>query len=229
MTLAALTALFLFGLLGSGHCVGMCGPIVLASSQWQSGARRLQLHHALYGLGKTLTYALLGAVVGGTVGVLGEGLEAYLRGAQLVLGGVIGGGMVVLGVGLLLGKRWLEGGGVVSRLPGYRTAFRALVRDRLPSASFALGALSGTLPCGLVYAALTLAAASASALEGAARMAAFGLGTMPALVLVGTVGFSLSPLLRGRLYRAAGAFLVLAGLVTALRGTPVWGWIHHAL
>lgn len=229
MSASALVSAFLFGLLGSGHCAGMCGPLVLAAAQRHRSAAELQLHQALYHLGKALAYAALGAAVGALAGLAGDGLAAVAQGGQRTLSVVLGLALVVLGVALLLGKRLPEGGGWALRLPVFGAAFRALVRERSLPASVGLGFLNGLLPCGLVYAALGLAATEGSALGGALTMAAFGLGTAPALVLVGTLGFAARPAWRSRMQRAAGVLLVLAGLPTVLRATPLWGAITHAL
>ena len=227
MNTTSLLAPFLIGLFGSGHCVGMCGPLILAAVQRHPTARELQLHQSLYYAGKTLTYALLGAVAGALAGLLGSGLEGTIGGAQRAISLALGLAMIAFGVGLLAGARWLEGGGLAASLPGFRHAMAFLVRERRPLATLGLGALNGILPCGLVYAALTMAAATGSAGEGAAVMAAFGLGTVPALFLIGVAGYALKPAWRSRLHRAAGALLILAGLPTVLRAMPFWGLIMH--
>lgn len=228
MTAAALVSSFLFGLLGSGHCAGMCGPLVLAAAQRHRTAAELQAHQALYHVGKSLAYAVLGAVVGALAGLAGDGLAAVTQGGQRVLSIGLGVALVALGVALLAGRRLPEGGGWALRLPVFGAAFRALVRERSLPASVGLGFLNGLLPCGLVYAGLGVAATTGSAWGGALSMAAFGLGTAPALVAIGTLGYAARPAWRSRMQRAAGALLVLAGLPTVLRATPIWSTIMHA-
>ncbi|GAB5550118.1 MAG: sulfite exporter TauE/SafE family protein [Sandaracinaceae bacterium] len=228
MTAAALVSAFLFGLLGSGHCAGMCGPLVLAAAQRHRTAAELQVHQALYHLGKTLAYATLGAAAGALAGLAGDGLAAVAQSGQRVLSVALGLGLVALGIALLAGRRLPEGSAWAFRLPVFGAVFKALVRERSLRASVGLGFLNGLLPCGLVYAGLGVAATTGSALGGALSMAAFGLGTAPALVAVGTLGYAARPAWRSRMQRAAGALLVLAGLPTVLRATPLWGAIMHA-
>lgn len=229
MSLAPLAPAFLMGLLGSVHCVGMCGPIVLASTQRHDRLSELATHQTLYHLGKALAYATLGLGAAALVGFIGDALGAYLSSAQRILSIGLGLLLIVLGVGLLSGARWLEGYGLINRIPGFRSALRALIRERYLGATFGLGFLNGFLPCGLVYAALALAAATGSALMGGAVMLAFAAGTVPALVLVGTLGHAVRPAWQTRLHRAAGILLIIAGLPTILRATPLWHTLMHLL
>ncbi len=225
MDLAPLVAAFVFGLAGSLHCVGMCGPLVLLLAQDEPSAAQLQLRQGLYYLGKTGAYALLGAVAG----ALGAGLGTLFAGMQDALSIALGIVLVVIGVGLMRNVRWLEGGGALARLPGFRAAFAFFARRRSPASTLGLGFLNGFLPCGLVYAALAMAVASGSTLGGVLTMAAFGLATVPALFAVATLGSLLRPAHRVRLSRLAGVVAVVAGAVTVLRGTPWMGHVMHLL
>jgi len=159
--LPAIAAAALAGLLGSPHCVGMCGPFALAC-----GGR---LGHGLaWHAGKTLTYATLGAIAGWTGhSVPGPAWVATAISAALVV-------WFAAALAGLAPEPAL-------RVPGLsRLAGRAAQRDDLAS-RFLFGVANGTLPCGLVYAALGVAVASADPLTGCLAMAAFGLGTVPAL------------------------------------------------
>jgi sulfite exporter TauE/SafE len=92
---------------------------------------------------------------------------------------------------------------------------------------FLAGLVNGLLPCGLVYAYLALAASSAEPWQGALTMAAFGLGTIPILALVGTGGHFLSRTARWRLLRLAAWCVVLTGVLSILRGisaVAAYGW-----
>lgn len=222
MDLAALTAAFVFGLAGSLHCVGMCGPLVLLLAQDQPSAAQLHLRQGLYYLGKTGAYALLGAVAG----TLGAGLGSLFAGMQDALSIALGVVLIGMGIGLMRNTRWLEGGGALARLPGFRAALAFFVRRRSPASTLGLGFLNGFLPCGLVYAALALAVASGSAFGGALTMTAFGLATVPALFAVATLGSLLRPSRHAHLNWVAGAVAVLAGAVTVLRATP---WMEHVM
>ncbi len=222
MTAAALAAAFVFGFAGSLHCVGMCGPLVLLLAQDRPSVAQLHLRQALYYSGKTGAYALLGAIAG----TLGAGLGGLFAGMQDTLSIVLGVVLIGMGIGLLRNARWLEGGGALARLPGFRAAVAFFMRRRSPGSTLALGFLNGFLPCGLVYAALAMAVASGSALGGAPTMAAFGLATVPALFAVVTFGSLLRSRWRAGLSWLAGLVAVVAGAVTALRGTP---WMEHVV
>lgn len=225
MDSAALAAAFVFGFAGSLHCVGMCGPLVLLLAQDRPSAAQLQLRQGLYYLGKTGAYALLGAVAG----ILGAGLGSLFVGVQDALSIALGLVLIGMGIGLFRNARWLEGGGALARLPGFRAAMAYFMRHRSPASTLALGFLNGFLPCGLVYAALTMAVASGSALDGALTMAVFGLATVPALFAVVTFGSLLRSHRRVGLSRLAGLVAVAAGVVTVLRATPWMGHVMHVL
>lgn len=206
---------FLAGLFGSGHCFGMCGPVVvLLETGQQDGARFHGLSRRLiYNLGRLLFYALLGAVAASAGVVLtraagiGTGLS-ILR----TLAGIL---VVAIGLNLLLGwriLRYLEKSGAM-----LWRAVAPLARHVLPATTpgRALGAgfLWGALPCGLVYSSVAIAATSGNAMSGALVMLAFWSGTLPALLVAGasarTLGsWTRKPLLR----RVTGMALVIVGL-----------------
>jgi sulfite exporter TauE/SafE len=192
-TLALTGALFLAGLAGSAtHCVGMCGPFVLGQVTAGLAARptlsRLSAGALVpYHLGRAVTYTALGAAAG-----LLSGVAAHGAGLRLLLPVLL-----VLGAVLMLAQAFGQLAALVPRhglaLPGGFTdavARRAapLLADPRGVRGFALGLLLGFLPCGLLYGALAAASASGSALGGALGMAAFVLGTVPALIGVGMAG-----------------------------------------
>ena len=218
--------LLLFGsgvLGGAGHCVGMCGPLV-GGFALSLPDRRATAPHLLFNLGRMTTYA----VAGGLLGLSGSfvrlaGLLAPYQKALMLAAGLL---IVWMGLsvgGWLPGRRRVEGSGP---LPGaFSRVLRRAAEAGGAGAAFPLGMATGLLPCGLVYTAL-LSAARAG-MEGASRadgflrgflaMAAFGAGTVPALLLFGkTVGMA-GARLRGRLEKLSAALLVAAGLVFAAR------------
>ncbi len=209
--MTALAAVFLIGLLGSAHCVGMCGGFVVLLGV--GGRRGAALRQGVYFAGKTAAYAALGALAGAAGGLLGEALRRF--------SGALG-----LGLGLLLvlsglavcGVAWGRGPGL-SRVAGrLAPAIGRLVQSgRLPALA-ALGALNGLLPCGLVYAMLARAAATGSAATGALTLAVFGAATVPALAATGLLGARLRPARRLAFQRMAGALVVAMGLLTVARG-----------
>jgi hypothetical protein len=231
--LALLGALFLAGLIGGAtHCAGMCGPFVLGQAAVRLGAvpaRHMSEFHRLtgaalmpYHLGRMTTYAVLGAmsaiVVSQISAIDGFGWLA---------------GVLLLVAALVLAASGISRLGVVSaRVAGRAHRFQLTAVIQLLARPFAaaptglrgyaLGALLGFIPCGLIYAALAAAAATGNAGLGALAMAAFALGTVPALVVVGWLG-QLAPLAwRGWLARGAPALLLVnAGLVAWLAWSAV--------
>jgi hypothetical protein len=199
---------------GSGHCLGMCGGIVgmlgVRAQPGLAGYATLAAAH----LGRVGGYALAGALVGlagsATAGwLLGATGLAVLRGAAAAL-------TVLIGLQLLLGRPLLAAlerrGAMLWR--HVAPLVRGLLPPRTPLRALAVGALWGWLPCGLVYAQLTVAAASGGALSGALVMVSFGLGTVLALSVLSTLLHSIG---LGRLPRqTSGALLLVFGLWTAL-------------
>jgi sulfite exporter TauE/SafE len=176
--LATVLALGLAGLLGgAGHCSLMCGPFVLAqvADRFAAGATD-RLGTALllpYQAGRLLTYAGLGAVAGG----LGSAVAWLAEAPWLMPGALLLAAFVFA----------LQGLGLV-RIGGQGWPARALARRR--GRGLGLGLALGFLPCGLVYGALIAASGAGSAPMGALALAAFGLGTVPALAAVGWLGLS---------------------------------------
>ena len=204
-------ALFLVGLLGGGHCIGMCGGIVGALSM--GGGARFSLHLA-YNTGRIASYCAAGALAG----LLGGGLEAAgqllsgqlpLRAGLSLVANVM---LILLGLYLLGATRtllWVERAG-----QGAWRRIQPLTRRFLPvrnsAQAFPLGVLWGWLPCGLVYSALVTALTSASSWRGAGLMLAFGLGTLPTLLLAGFLATRLNEFLSRRVVRMVAGSLVLA-------------------
>jgi sulfite exporter TauE/SafE len=187
--------LFLVGLFGGAmHCTGMCGPFVLAQvsgnralmsqpglSEWRRlrGATLLPYH-----LGRLTTYSALGGIAG-ALGGLVVGLSGY-HWILAVLLGLAALLFLLQGLGAL--AEWL-GNPLGMALTGPLTRLtRPLLDDPRGWRGYALGVALGFLPCGFLYGALTAAAGSGGAGQGALAMAAFTLGTVPNLVLVGYVG-----------------------------------------
>lgn len=224
-------AIFLVGLLGGTHCVGMCGGIVGALTvQIPGPARRPWAIHLAYNLGRIATYGGLGALMGaiGSAGLLLNGMLPV----QLTLYVLANLMLVALGLYLTGFTRVLA---PVERI-GQRIWRRVqpLTRRFLPASSPAralpLGMLWGLLPCGLVYSVLATALVTGSAGRGAGLMLAFGLGTLPNLLLAGMLFKRLRDITRNRKVRLASGLLVLAfgvfGLVMAPElGGKLWNGV----
>lgn len=211
---SAFLALFLVGLLGGTHCVGMCGGIVGALSM--GAAPRLSLHLA-YNAGRIASYVLAGAIVG-TLGAASLALSEQLplRIALYVLANLmlIALGLYLMGVTQALAFTERLGQNLWKRI---QPATRRFLPARTVRQAFPLGLLWGWLPCGLVYSALATALTAGSALRGAGLMLAFGLGTLPNLLLAGFL------LARLRGWVQQKAVRVAAGLTVA--GFGVWGLV----
>jgi sulfite exporter TauE/SafE len=216
--------LLLSGLLGSvGHCLGMCGPLVMMmGTQFKAGGLPGVPYHLLYHSTRIAVYALLGAVVGAIGSLLGLG--SRLNSLAGVVSLILGLGVVLFGLAYLgwLPLGGLQGGGAwLSRAMG-----RALKRGGLGGVVL-LGALNGLLPCGLVYSALLVAASTAGLFPAALGMILFGAGTIPALLVVGLGAGVLSARARQAMSRVAGVLIAVVGLQLMLRGGAALGLVPH--
>lgn len=212
---------FLAGLMGSTHCLAMCGGI--AGALGAAGGTGLR-SNLLYNLGRIGSYTLAGAVAGGLAFALGRVVD--LAAWSVITRGLTGLILVLIGLNIALGLRLtgsLEalGGRAWARLSPLA---RRMLSRRSPAGMLGLGALWGWLPCGLTYSMLVAAMGAGNALDGAGLMLAFGLGTAPAMVAAGTASAGLRRLARSlSLRRASGLLLVLLGLWTA--GQPLASWL----
>ena len=201
-------ALFLVGLLGGTHCVGMCGGIVGALSLGAPAAGRWSLHLA-YNAGRIASYALAG-LLAGALGAASLGLDGVVpvRLALYLLANLM---LIALGVYLLGATRALAlteraGQWLWQRL---QPLTRRFLPARTVAQAFPLGLLWGWLPCGLVYSALATALTAGSPQGGAALMLAFGLGTLPNLLLAGILLARLNEFVRRPAVRLCSGLLVL--------------------
>lgn len=170
-----IAAAFLIGFFGSLHCVGMCGPLALAlplPPEKKLGGI------LLYNFGRILTYSLLGTAFG----VIGSSF--FLVGWQQWFSVLLGAAILVLlflpHTGKVFSKGYLQSGWAT----WIRKNLQRQFRKRTYASSFASGVFNGFLPCGLVYVAIAGALASAKVWEGTLYMAAFGAGTLPAMLFI---------------------------------------------
>ena len=247
MSGASLFAVFMIGLLGSVHCVGMCGGIVSAISVASAPVKRFPvavvadgggvlgagaLHTVLrivsYNLGRIGSYAVAGAIAGGVA----RSARTLAGVSSMQMGGYWVANLMLVALGLYLMGAWqgltyleFAGHGVWRRI-------QPLTKKLLPLDNslkmLAAGGIWGWLPCGMVYSVLLTAMLSGSALSGAAVMLAFGLGTMPTLLTMGLFGARLKTWMQRRPVRVVGGLLVLAfgllGLFRAAHGMPM-SWL----
>lgn len=205
--------IFLGGLLGSAHCVGMCGSFALALGLGQRSWAANLGRQLLYGLGRVFTYTSAGAIVGYGGWRLTTELHDVIN-LQAVLCLAAGSLLILQGLGSAGVVRW---GQPVTGALG-PTCFAALLRASRLHNIFLGGVINGLLPCGLVYAFLALAASSGTMGLGGLTMFLFGLGTLPALIAVGVSGALLGLSLRRRVLQLAAWCVVLTGLIAVGRG-----------
>jgi uncharacterized protein len=204
---ASFLALFLIGLLGGTHCLGMCGGIVSALSL---GAVSRPSLHLAYNLGRIVSYGLAGAIAGG-LGAASLALSAQLP-MRIVLFLLANLMLVALGLYLM----WMTRALAFSERFGQKLwrhvqpISRRFLPARTVAQAFPLGLLWGWLPCGLVYSALVTALASGSVRQGAALMLAFGAGTLPNLLLAGLLALRLKEYAAKAAVRLSAGLLVLA-------------------
>jgi len=217
-----LLTVFVASLVGSLHCIGMCGPFVAfySGADGSGGARRL-LSHAAYSGGRMVTYVLFG-VAAGAVGAALD-VAGSLAGFQRIAAIVAGVTMILWGVFALLqirGVRIFRHGSGKGRIAGVLRRGFSLVSDKPPVVrAGVVGLLSGFLPCGWLWAFVVTAAGTGSALKGAAVMTAFWAGTVPALLAVGLGAQLVSAPLRRHVPTVTAILLVGLGLY-AILGRP---------
>jgi sulfite exporter TauE/SafE len=218
MTLSMLVTAFVVGLLGGVHCVGMCAGIVATLSMGIARERRASIggqlpFHLAYNLGRVAGYTLAGALMGGLGATLLEAVA--LQDAQRWLYVVAAAFMIALG--LYLGG-WWQGLRVLERAGGVlwrrlEPIGRRLLPIRTPAQALAVGLVWAWLPCGLVYSVLVWSLSAGGALEGAALMLAFGLGTLPNLIGMGLLAGAAARFgEQVRLRQAAGVLVLLFGV-----------------
>ena len=204
---------FILGLLGSFHCVGMCGPIAfLLPLDRQSNCKKL-LQLALYHLGRLFTYALLGLLFG----LLGKSL--YLFGFQQQLSVAVG---ILMILAVVLPQRILSKFKITTPLYSLigkvKSSLGAQLKKRTPDTFFAIGFLNGFLPCGLVYMAIFGAVATGELFNGTLYMLAFGFGTIPLMTTAVYLGNFLKGDARQRIRKTIPVFVIIVGSLFILRG-----------
>ena len=247
MTGLSLLPIFMIGLLGSVHCVGMCGGIVSALTVVSQPVKKFpvavvtqttllqgdnvldsMLRVIAYNSGRIASYATAGAIAGGIMGSVGTlvGMSAVQMAGYWLAN------LMLVALGLYLMDAWrglsqLENGG-----QSIWRHIQPLMRHFVPLDNslkmVAVGALWGWLPCGMVYSVLLTAMLSGSAVSGAMIMLAFGLGTLPTLVTIGLFGMRMKSLMQRRLVRRISGAIVLGfgllGLLRATNGLPM-SWL----
>jgi sulfite exporter TauE/SafE len=209
---------------GFGHCIGMCGPIVVSLSL-NLKDKNFLIPHLLYNAGRIVTYSLLGGVMGATGSF--TLVAAHIAGIQK--GAMIFSGILIIVMGLAM-SGWISFGKVFgdSYSPGgfVSKGFQRLSQVKSPAVYFPIGLLLGLLPCGPVYTALLAAVGAgmeaADPLEaffkGMGVMMCFGLGTVPTLILVAKLADLGWLKKREIIYRIGAILMVAVGIYFIIRG-----------
>ncbi|ARN78867.1 hypothetical protein BST97_13195 [Nonlabens spongiae] len=203
----------LFGLLGSLHCVGMCGPIAFLLPLDRKSKTKRFFQLVGYHSGRLLTYSLLGALIG----LAGRSFNLF--GIQQQLSIFIGVAMIL--VILIPAKtvgRYNFSRPIYSWVGKIKSSMGKELKKKDPFSFFTIGLLNGFLPCGLVYMAIFGALASGGSGYGAAYMAVFGLGTVPLMTTAAYIGNFLKGSIRQKILKVIPVLVMLVGMLFILRG-----------
>ena len=207
--LSALT----LGLIGSFHCIGMCGPIALAIPLKTSSWLARITGGVIYNIGRAITYATMGAIFG----LLGRGL--VMSGFQQWVSVIMGTIMILSVITPSLYKnRFNAEKGLFSFVGKVKLSLGKLFIQRSFGSLFLIGLLNGLLPCGLVYVAIAAAIATGSSAGGGLFMFIFGLGTLPMMLTISLIGNIITLELRKKITRLIPYAIVFIGVLFVLRG-----------
>ncbi len=207
-----LLAAFLLGLLGSFHCLGMCGPLILAFPPAKQNTFRQLGKNLIYNTGRIATYVVLGLLFG----FLGKSLHvAGLQSWVSVLCGVLM--LLIVLLPLLLGRK---GNSFFAAFGMNRfvSVMQQLLKSKSPWAFFLIGLFNGLLPCGLVYVALAASLATGNTVSAVLFMLFFGLGTIPMLFAVVFAGNFLKLRFRNAIQKIIPFLICFAAVLLILRG-----------
>lgn len=216
-----LYAAFMMGLLGSMHCLGMCGPIAMALPVNTMNVWVKAMKYLVYNIGRVVTYAMLGFIAG----IIGRGFVfAGLQQGMSIAAGLL----IILSVVMLyypMRNNWFSG----LTLPFYqrvKSSFIHYFQHPNGYGLFALGLINGLLPCGMIYAALLGAIATGDALQGIYFMIFFGLGTIPLMLAVSFAGNMLGLKAKNVLNKLSPLVAICIGVLLILRGLTIHIPIH---
>ncbi|MDP2685993.1 MAG: sulfite exporter TauE/SafE family protein [Aequorivita sp.] len=208
-----LATALIFGLLGSFHCVGMCGPIAFLLPVDRTNNFKKLGQIFLYHFGRVLAYSILGLVFG----LLGKSLNLFGFQQQLsiIIGALI---LLVIFLPQKTFNKYNFSKPVFKIISKVKSALGKELKKKTPDTFLTIGFLNGFLPCGLVYMAVFGAIASGNALQGSLYMALFGLGTIPLMTSAIYLGNFLNGQVRQRIRRAIPVFVVIIGCLFIVRG-----------
>lgn len=204
---------FVVGLFGSLHCIGMCGPIVLALPVIGDSQLKILTGRILYNLGRIVTYTIMGALFG-------------LFGSRLVLFGLQQYLSIAFGVIILAYiftprkiKTKIAGTFIYREITNFiKSHFARMIARKSNSSLFTIGLLNGLLPCGFVYVGIAGAVSTVDWLSGALYMTMFGLGTFPVMLATAVFGKIINVNFKRRASKLIPVFAVVLALLFILRG-----------
>lgn len=202
---------FFMGLLGSLHCVAMCGPLLMALPSSGKAHRQIVVNRLIYQIGRIITYGILGAIIGFIS--VGAAYKGWQQGLSLATG------FTLIGMALFTFFGHRSSGLLKAQQKLFSPLFKRmgywLYR---PGGNFIAGVLNGFLPCGMVYMALATALNTGSTWNGAQFMLLFGLGTLPLMLLTGLAGNYIKRMIPFKLSTWLPALFLIMGTWFILRG-----------
>ncbi|WP_142783612.1 sulfite exporter TauE/SafE family protein [Changchengzhania lutea] len=208
-----LLSAFILGLLGSFHCVGMCGPIAFMLPVDRTNTLKKISQITVYHIGRLLAYSIIGLIFG----LIGKSL--YLFGFQQQLSIAIGVLMILV---ILIPKKIFNkynfSKPIFKAISKIKSALGSALKKKTADTFLTIGFLNGFLPCGLVYVALFAAIAGGNAMNGSLYMAVFGLGTVPLMTTAIYFSHFLKGTARQKIQKAIPVFVVFIGALFILRG-----------
>jgi len=203
----------IFGLLGSFHCVGMCGPIAFMLPVDRSNSFRKVSQILTYHIGRLLAYALIGL----SFGFIGKSF--YIFGIQQQLSIVIGVLMIVIVlIPVQTFNKYNFSKPLYRLISKVKSLLGKALKKKTADTFLTIGFLNGFLPCGLVYMAVFASLTMSSALESSLYMMLFGLGTIPLMTTAIYLGKFLNTTVKQRIQKAIPVFVVIIGLLFIIRG-----------
>ncbi|MGA9211939.1 sulfite exporter TauE/SafE family protein [Kaistella sp.] len=198
------------------HCIGMCGPIALSMGLTKKQATNYYLQNLTYQLGRIVTYALLGAILG----IVGKGFE--MAGFQQYLTIAVGVLLILMAIFSFGGKDFASKISFLSKfLFKIKMNLGKLLQKADYRSRFSTGILNGFLPCGMVYMALTASLASGGIWQGATFMALFGLGTLPFMFAIVLLGNLMTAAFRIKILKFVPVMMIVLGGLFILRGLEI--------
>jgi sulfite exporter TauE/SafE len=215
------------GLLASLHCIGMCGPIVLAYSlQTGNGiigkSTNILALHSAYNVGRIISYSLIGALFG----LVGAAIGSFKNFTDYfaIFCGVL---MVVAGLAMLRLFPLISSFSLSKVGAIFLKLHTIFLKRRTIGSKLSLGLLTPLLPCGILYAMFVKAASTGSFIKGGLTMALFGVGIAPSLILMGSFSSLISARFRKKAEMIAAITIILMGIILILRGfhVPYLKWL----